>query len=31
MTEKMLKFTEINQQNPNKRIVDRRVEDFGEI
>ena len=31
MTEKMLKFTEINQQNPNKRIVDTRVEDFGEI
>jgi len=31
MTEKMLKFTEINQQNPNKRIVDRRVEDFDEI
>ena len=31
MTEKMLKFTVINQQNPNKRIVDRRVDDFGEI
>jgi glutamate synthase (NADPH) small chain len=31
MTEKMLKFTKINQQNPNKRIVDNRVEDFGEI
>jgi glutamate synthase (NADPH/NADH) small chain len=27
----MLKFTVINQQNPNKRIVDRRVDDFGEI
>ena len=31
MSEKMLKFTKINQQNPNKRIVDNRVEDFGEI
>ena len=31
MTEKMLKFTEIKQQNPNKRISDKRVGDFGEI
>ena len=31
MTEKMLKFIAINQQSPNKRIVDRRVDDFGEI
>ena len=31
MTEKMLKFTKINQQNPNKRFVDKRVEDFSEI
>jgi len=27
----MLKFTKINQQNPNKRFVDKRVEDFSEI
>ena len=31
MTEKMLKFTEIKQQNPNKRISDKRVGDFREI
>ena len=31
MTEKMLKFVNINQQNPNKRKVDARVEDFKEI
>jgi len=31
MTEKMLKFVNIDQQNPNKRQVDARVEDFKEI
>ena len=31
MTEKMLKFIKVNQQNPNKRIVEKRVDDFEEI
>ena len=31
MTNKMLKFTKVNQQTPNKRKVDKRVEDFREI
>jgi len=31
MTEKMLKFTKVEQQNPNKRIVEKRVSDFSEI
>ena len=31
MTKKMLKFTELNQQNPMKRSVDNRKKDFGEI
>ena len=31
MTEKMLKFVELNQQNPKKRKVDNRVDDFKEI
>jgi len=31
MAEKMLKFVKVNQQNPNKRKVDYRVEDFKEI
>ena len=31
MTEKMLKFVNVNKQTPNKREVDNRVEDFKEI
>ena len=31
MTEKMLKFVELDQQNPTKRGVKKRVEDFKEI
>jgi len=31
MTEKMLKFTKVNQQTPNKRTVDKRIDDFKEI
>ena len=31
MTEKMLKFTKVDQQNPIKRGVDKRVDDFKEI
>jgi len=31
MSEKMLKFIKIDQQNPNKRKVENRVEDFKEI
>ena len=31
MTEKMLKFVNVGQQNPNKRNVDNRLNDFREI
>ena len=31
MSEKMLKFVEIGQQNPPKRKTDSRKEDFNEI
>ena len=31
MSEKMLKFVNVNQQTPNKRKVDSRLEDFKEI
>ena len=31
MTDKMLKFVEVNQQAPNKRKVDNRIDDFKEI
>ena len=31
MTEKMLKFVKINHQNPNKRKVEKRVDDFKEV
>jgi len=31
MSEKMLKFVELNQQTPNKRKVKKRVDDFEEI
>ncbi len=31
MSEKMLKFVKIGQQNPPKREVGRRKEDFNEI
>jgi glutamate synthase (NADPH/NADH) small chain len=31
MTEKMLKFVKIDQQNPDKRVVDKRLDDFREI
>ena len=31
MTEKMLKFTNVDQQNPTKRKVGKRVDDFKEI
>ena len=31
MTEKMLKFVKVGQQNPNKRDVKRRIDDFNEI
>ncbi len=31
MTEKMLKFVNVDQQNPNKRKVEKRLEDFEEI
>jgi len=31
MTEKMLKFTKLNQQTPTKRNVGSRIEDFKEI
>ena len=31
MAEKMLKFVKVNKQNPNKREVDYRVDDFKEI
>ena len=31
MTEKMLKFIDLNQQNPKKRETTNRIEDFKEI
>ena len=31
MTEKMLKFVNVNQQSPNKRAVDNSLDDFKEI
>ena len=31
MTEKMLKFTDVNKQNPKKRKTTNRIEDFKEI
>ena len=31
MTEKMLKFVKVNQQNPIKRKIDNRIDDFKEI
>ncbi len=31
MTDKMLKFVDVNQQTPNKRKVDNRIDDFKEI
>ena len=31
MTEKMLKFIKINQENPKKRSVNNRVDDFKEV
>ncbi len=31
MTEKMLKFVDVDQQTPNKRKVDKRLDDFKEI
>ena len=31
MTDKMLKFVDVNQQTPNKRKVDKRIDDFKEI
>ena len=31
MTDKMLKFVKVGQQNPNKRKVDNRLDDFKEI
>ena len=31
MTDKMLKFVNIDQQNPNKRKVNKRIDDFKEI
>ena len=31
MTDKMLKFVNVNQQTPNKRKVEKRVDDFKEI
>ena len=31
MTDKMLKFVKLDQQNPNKREVDNRIEDFKEV
>ena len=31
MTDKMLKFVNIGQQTPNKRVVDKRIDDFKEI
>jgi len=31
MTEKMLKFVDIDQQNPNKRKAEERVDDFKEV
>ena len=31
MTEKMLKFVKLDQQTPNKREVDTRLDDFKEI
>jgi glutamate synthase (NADPH) small chain len=31
MTEKMLKFVKVDQQTPNKRKVEKRVEDFHEV
>ena len=31
MTDKMLKFVNVNQQTPNKRKVDNRIDDFKEI
>jgi len=31
MTEKMLKFVKVNQQTPNKRNADKRVDDFNEV
>ncbi len=31
MTEKMLKFIKIDQENPNKRSVHKRVDDFKEV
>ena len=31
MTDKMLKFVNLNQQTPNKRKVAKRIDDFKEI
>jgi len=31
MSEKMLKFVKIDQQNPNKRNAKKRIDDFKEI
>ena len=31
MTDKMLKFVKVNQQSPNKRKADKRIDDFKEI
>ena len=31
MTEKMLKICKLDQQTPNKRKVDKRIDDFKEI
>ena len=31
MTEKMLKFVELNQQTPNKRKANKRIDDFNEV
>ena len=31
MSEKMLKFVELNQETPEKRKVEKRVDDFQEI
>ena len=31
MSEKMLKFVKVDMQTPNKRKVDRRIDDFQEI
>ena len=31
MTDKMLKFVKVDQQTPNKRKVNKRIDDFKEI